>query len=98
MTGLLERINTGVQASPIELSGSELTKHGLAGRAHQDNLMLCAVSDISDEDAMNELFVTFIYCFHGTQFVSDLGVPHLYAVLIDETGKPLTIDDLRSAT
>lgn len=97
MTDLLERINTGRHASPTELSGSELTKHGLAGRAHQDNLMLCAVSDISDEDAMNELFVTFIYCFHGTQFVSDLGVPHLYAVLIDETGKPLTMDDLRSA-
>lgn len=97
MSQLLDLVNAGEQASPIELSGSELTKHGLAGRAHQDNLMLCAVSDISDEDAMDELFVTFIYCFYGTQFISDLGVPHLHAVLIDETGKPLTMGDLRSA-
>ncbi|MGP5656759.1 hypothetical protein [Psychrobacter celer] len=98
MTDLLERINTGRHASLTELSGSDLAKDALRGRTHDSSLVLCAVSDISDEDAMNELFVTFIYCFHGTQFVSDLGVPHLYAVLIDETGKSLTIDDLRSAT
>ena len=97
MSDLLDLVNTGKRASPTELVGSELTKHGLAGRAHQDNLMLCAVSDISDEDALDKLFVTFIVCFYGTQFISDLGVPHLHAVLIDETGKPLTSDELRSA-
>lgn len=97
MTDLLERINTGVQASPTELSGSDLAKDALRCRTHDNSLVLCAVSDISDEDALDTMFVTYIHCFYGTQFISDLGVPHLYAVPIDETGKPLTSDQLRSA-
>lgn len=97
MSDLLELVNAGSHAGPIELSGSELTKHGLSGRAHQDNLILCAVSDTSDADALDTMFVTYIHCFYGTQFISDLGVPHLHAVLIDETGNPLTSAELRSA-
>lgn len=97
MTDLLERINTGRHASPIELSGSDLAKDALRGRTHDNSLVLCAVSDISDEDALDTMFVTYIHCFYGTQFISDLGVPHLYAVPIDETGNPLTASELRSA-
>ncbi|MBE0440573.1 hypothetical protein ACT3RN_00805 [Psychrobacter sp. AOP5-GZ1-6] len=97
MTGLLERINTGRHASPIELSGSELAKDALRGRNHDDSLILCAVSDVSDADAIDEMFVTYIHCFHGTQFISDLGVPHLYAVPVSETGNPLTSSELRRA-
>ena len=97
MTGLLEQINTGVQASPIELSGSDLARDALIDCAHDSSLVLCAVSDISDVDALHEMFVTYIHCFHGTQFISDLGIPHLYAVPVSETGKPLTSSELRRA-
>lgn len=95
MSQLLELVNNGSHAS--ELSGSDLAKDALRGCTHDNSLMLCAVSDTSDADALNTMFVTYIHCFYGTQFISDLGVPHLYAVPVSEAGEPLTMNELRRA-
>ena len=95
MEQLLELVNNGSHASPIELSGSALTKAFLLERENDDNLILCAVSDLDDEDAINELFVTYIRTANAKYFVSDFGIPWLHAIAIDTKGNPLTSDELR---
>lgn len=93
MEQLLELVNNGSHAS--ELSGSALAKDALRGCTHDNSLIPCAVSDTSDADALDTMFVTYIHCFYGTQFISDLGVPHLYAVPVSEAGEILTGSELR---
>lgn len=97
MSDLLDLVNTGKRASPTELVGSALTKSLLLERESDDKLILCAVSDLDDEDAISELFVTYIRTANHKYFVSDFGITWLHAIAIDPKGKPLTSDELRSA-
>ena len=97
MSDLLELVNAGSHAGPIELSGSALTKSLLLERKNDDNLILCAVSDLDDEDAISELFITYIRTANHKYFVSDFGITWLHAIAIDTKGNPLTSDELRSA-
>lgn len=70
-------------------AGSALLKPILQAASHGTSL-LCAVSNVSDADALSDMFLVHIVIVNRMSFISALGMTYRHAIAVSPKGKPLT--------